>query len=137
MRVNQTAMKEINEGLFFEGAIPVQLDIIDSYPKAFQLYRINHSNEMLLRASLMLDETSDIDESTEVGQALVRQEIKLNLIVDILGELISAQANLPSELDIQLTFTRHQSLQFQDTFSRHDYLLLVQLPIGFLNLALQ
>ena len=96
-------MKEINEGLFFEGSIPLQIDVIERFPKAFQLSRINHSNEILLRTSLMLDETSDIDEGSEVGQALARQEIKLNLIVDILGELISAQFTLPEEQDIQLT----------------------------------
>lgn len=96
-------MSEINEGLFFEGTVPLQMEIIESYPKAFQLSRINHSNEMLLRASLMLDEASDIDEGGEFGQALVRHEIKLNLIVDILGELISAQFTLPPEQEVQLT----------------------------------
>lgn len=96
-------MNNINEGLLFQGKLPVSLQLIDALPDEDHLAIINHENENFLKISLILDETVEIDEHDEIRVELRRQDLKINLLMDMVGELLSQRKGMPKFVPVKLT----------------------------------
>lgn len=92
-----------NESLVFDGRLPVSFTVIDAIPGDSTLAIINEKNEHTLRSSLIPADTVDLDEHDELGQYLKRQEVKLDLLLDLVTELLTQQNRIPDERQLRLT----------------------------------
>lgn len=105
-------MDSTNEGLLFQGSLPISLRRIESFPEDGQLALINEKNENFLRISLIGHETIEIDEHDEVSIELRRQDIKINLLLDLVSELLIQQNKLPAAIMLKFTAT---SLEYESS----------------------
>lgn len=96
-------MDNINEGLLFQGKLPVSLQLIDALPDEDHLAIINHENENFLKISLIIDEAAEIDEHDEIRVELRRQDLKINLLMDMVGELLSQRKGVPKFVPVKFT----------------------------------
>ncbi len=96
-------MVSTDEGLIFEGMLPVSFQPVDNFPEEDQLAIINEGNEYFLKTSLILHESIEIDEHNEVSLELRRQDLKINLLLNMLGELLVQQKSLPPATMLKLT----------------------------------
>lgn len=96
-------MGTVNEGLLFEGLLPVAFTQIKSVPETEQLAFINEANESILKASMILHESVDVDEHDEIRLELRRQDVKINLLLDMVSELLIQQNKIPEALLVKLT----------------------------------
>ncbi len=94
-----------DKGLEFCGRLPLAVHAVTALPDPHELLLINHGNEQVLRSVLMLEEKADFDDSDPVYQELRRQDIKLNLVLDLLGALLVRFNAVPAALELQLTDT--------------------------------
>jgi hypothetical protein len=92
-------------GLVFSGSLPLSLELMSGAPQENELLRANESNELLLRSVSVLEEKIDHDENDELVQELKRQDMKLNLILDMIGTLLMQQQVIPAAREIQLSGT--------------------------------
>lgn len=91
------------EGLMLSGEIPVSICREVAMPDEYRLSGINRKNEILLKAGLMLSEHSDVEEHHELGHYLQKQDIKLNLILELIGDLMRSQVEFPALRNICVT----------------------------------
>lgn len=97
-------MTIINEALLFEGKVPLQVNVQDSLPHEYEAFQVNRSNENLMKSCLLISDPHEHhDEHSELAQAFIRQEMKLNLIFELLNELISSTQQLPPMCNIRLS----------------------------------
>jgi hypothetical protein len=90
-------------GLVFSGSLPLSLELLADVPRDSDVARANESNELLLRSVSVLEEKIDHDENDELVQELKRQDMKLNLILDMIGTLLMQQQVIPAAREIQLS----------------------------------
>lgn len=88
------------EGIVYEDILPLGWRLIDEFPGDAQLEHINHSNESFLKSFASLDENAFPrhefeDEHTDYAQELVRLDLKINLLLELVGHVLSRQLNLP------------------------------------------
>jgi hypothetical protein len=93
----------VESGIVFTGSLPVSIELLSAAPQEHELLRANDSNEMLLRSVSVLEEKVDHDESDELVQELKRQDMKLNLILDMIGTLLMQQQVIPAPREMQLS----------------------------------
>ena len=91
------------EGLVYAGSLPVLLKVVDQLPHEDQLAFVNEKNEAYLRASLLPLESLDIDEHDEISLELRHQDLKINLLLDMVGELLLLQTGIPPVMNLELT----------------------------------
>lgn len=96
-------MLPIDEGLLLEGNFPVAFSSVDDFPGFAELAIINQGNESFLRICLSPQEPIELDEHDEVSLELRRQELKINLLLDMVGELLAKQKQLPAPVKLNLT----------------------------------
>ncbi len=92
-----------NEGLVFEGRLPVLFQVIESFPTDDTFLFLNEKNERILRASLLPMEPKEFEEHDEVGLMLWRQELKISMLMDLVGELVTNQQGKPPVSSLLLT----------------------------------
>lgn len=92
-----------DEGLLLEDSMPVSLEAIESWPEDGQLLLCNDANEWFLRASLALHDSPEADEHDEVRMELRRMDLKLRLLMDMVGELLQRQLQIPAPKPVKLT----------------------------------
>jgi hypothetical protein len=92
-----------DNGMVFAGSLPLVIELRAEAPREHELLRANEGNELLLRSVAVLEEKPDHDENDPLAQELKRQDIKLNLILDMIGALLQQQQLLPVPREIQLT----------------------------------
>ncbi|MES2626579.1 MAG: PilZ domain-containing protein [Pseudomonadota bacterium] len=97
--MNQSTEK----GLEFNGRLPLSVEKIARIPGAAELVTINMGNEQLLRTVMLLEEKLDVDEDDEVLQELKKQDMKINLLLDMLSTLLIQNNAIPPAQDITLT----------------------------------
>lgn len=82
-------------GMTYEGNLSLKLAAVAGLPSANQLVAINEANEVLLNNLLLLDEKFENDDHDEVMQELRRQDMKIRMIMDLLGTLLLQNQLLP------------------------------------------
>lgn len=100
-----------DSGILFTGSLPLRLELLNEAPREHELQRCNESNELLLKSVAVLEEKLEHDETDPVEQELKRQDMKLNLILDLLVSLLQQQQLLPAPRDLQLSAS---GLRFAD-----------------------
>lgn len=85
-----------NGNLVFEGNVPVTCQYLDDMPDDDQLTLMNINNEKVLRMVAALDEMH-IDTHEDPGHAhdIARLEFKINMLMDLVGQLLERQLQPP------------------------------------------
>ena len=91
------------KGLEFNGKLPLAVEKIAQIPAAVDLVLTNTGNEQLLRTVMLLEEKIDTDEDDEILQELKKQDMKINLLLDMLSTLLVQTNAIPPARDITLT----------------------------------
>ncbi len=92
-----------DSAIAFSGSLPLSVGLLSSRPSEQELLRANDSNELLLRSVSALEEKIDFEENDELVQELRRQDMKLNLILDMIGALLMQQQVIPASRELQLS----------------------------------
>lgn len=89
--------------LSLEDRLPLRWRPFDSTPA--ELLRQQHANDETLRVILSLDEhhVEAGEDHAELAQDLARLETKINLILDLVGQVLSRQLDLPPALIVNLS----------------------------------
>lgn len=93
------------EGITYEDRLPVSWEVSYSLPSDSEQHRFDTNNHELLDALLILGEaTQDAEDEAEgVGHGdLRRLDVKLNLLMSLVRELLAAAVTLPKEQPILL-----------------------------------
>jgi Atypical PilZ domain, cyclic di-GMP receptor len=93
------------DGITYHDQLPFAWEFHSQLPSEGELHRLNCANEELLQTLLVLDEpTLDSEEETEgMGHEHWRRlEGKLNILLSLVGEMLTADAALPATHALQL-----------------------------------
>ncbi len=92
------------DGLVYDDLVPVVWTYLDSQPRDEQLISANDANTQLLRLITSLSDRlpEQGDDNVEYNTELERLDLKLNVLLDIAGQLIRDQLKLPSGDPISL-----------------------------------
>ncbi|PCI81628.1 MAG: hypothetical protein COB20_01360 [SAR86 cluster bacterium] len=90
-----------------EGSYSFTVEKIQHVPTSTELLSIDKENEKLLRTSTIWQDPVEIEEldHDHVSLELRRQDLKISLLLDLVGELMIRQSELPPLESIQLTAT--------------------------------
>jgi len=91
------------KGLEFNGRLPLAVETLVELPSAAELVFINNGNELLLKTVMLLEEKVDVDEDDEILQELKKQDMKINLLLDMLSTLLIQNNAIPPVHEITLT----------------------------------
>lgn len=92
------------EGLYYESHIPLVWQIIEFAPEGEELVRINEDNTRFLKALTALNEGAPEagEEIPQTAAELQRLDLKLNLVLEIVGQILASQRILPPPSNIRL-----------------------------------
>jgi len=93
------------DGLFYEDSLPLRWREIGPTVTPAQALNIQQSNEQILRNLAVVDEHRlDLAEEAhpQVIQELTRLDSKINLLLDMVGQLVSRQLELPEPVPVRL-----------------------------------
>jgi hypothetical protein len=93
---------DLESALLFTGMLPVRLEILAAPPAEHELQRCNESNELLLKTVSVLEDKPEHDETDPLAQELKRQDLKISLLLDMLGSLLLQHQLLPPLCEVQL-----------------------------------
>tara|TARA_R110002072_G_scaffold27080_1_gene88603 strand:+ start:593 stop:1144 length:552 start_codon:yes stop_codon:yes gene_type:complete len=96
-------MAELTGGLVLEGKYSFSIETIQDMPTAAELVNIDSENEKFLRTSSTWQDPVEVEELDSVGLELRRQDLKINLLMDMVSELLMRQSELPPPESIKLT----------------------------------
>lgn len=100
-------MTSLPHGLVMEGNYSFTVEQIQDVPTSTELLSIDKENEKLFRTSAIWQDPVEIEEldHDHVSVELRRQDFKISLLLDLVGELLIRQSKLPPLESIQLTAT--------------------------------
>ena len=90
-------------GLVLEGRYSLSLEAVPQMLEAAELANIDKENEKFLRTSAAWQDPVEVEELDSVGLELRRQDMKINLLMDMVSELLMRQSELPPPESIKLT----------------------------------
>lgn len=93
----------LDTGIRYHGRLPLLVETLDTLPAEFEQLRISESNELLLKAVSVLEDKPEHDETDPVHQELKRQDLKITLLLDMLGSLLVQNCLLPQPQEVELT----------------------------------
>ncbi|PCJ26651.1 MAG: hypothetical protein COA96_04850 [SAR86 cluster bacterium] len=95
-------MDVFEDRLKLEGEYPLEVSLLDSLPTHGQLALSDNGNENFLKTSLIWHDPVEIDELDNIGLELKRQDLKISLLLDMVGELLVKQVQLPPVLGLTM-----------------------------------
>lgn len=100
-------MASLHSGLVMEGNYSFVVEKIQDMPTSTELFSIDKENEKLLRTSSVWQDPVEVEEldHDHVALELRRQDFKISLLLDLVGELLIRQSELPPLESILLTAT--------------------------------
>lgn len=96
-------MSDRGEGLTYREQLPLEVELQQGEPATNQLMQLNAANEMLLRACLAVYDSREQEEHDQVAQELARLDLKLNLLLSTVQQLLRSQRPLPEPVPVTLT----------------------------------
>jgi len=93
------------QSLVMEGRYSFTVEKIQAIPSSTELLNIDKENEKLLRTSAIWQDPIEVEELDHVSLELRRQDLKISLLLDLVGELLIRKSELPPLESIQLTAT--------------------------------
>lgn len=115
-------MDNSDEGLLYEGSLPISFKRLECFPEEGQLALINEKNEHFLKTSLIRHESTELDEHDEISLELRRQDLKINLLLDLVAELLVQQKQLPPAAMLKFTATNLEYKNDTDTYQAGEKL---------------
>jgi len=132
--MNHSSLSELldifSDNLVYEGSLPLTYLYLDKMPDDDELTLININNEKVLRMVAALDEMH-IDTHEEPGHThdIARLEFKINMLMDLVGQLVGRQLQLPPRRHISINaFGVQVEILEQDLFESDQ---LVKLSVFF------
>ena len=98
-------MTSLPQSLVMEGRYSFKVEKIQEMPTSTELLNIDKENEKLLRTSAIWQDPVEVEELDHVSLELRRQDLKISLLLDLVGELLIRKSELPPLESIQLTAT--------------------------------
>lgn len=94
----------LSDGLVYEEHLALQWSTLEAKPDVSESAAIEESNLDVLRTLFMLGDyfNEPSDEPANLGQELARMDFKLNLVLDMLGEVLSYYHELPAKVPVRL-----------------------------------
>lgn len=94
-----------NQGLIYEGLLPFRWHPVDGETSSLDLAKIDADNEEVLRFIDVLDEhpSESSVEHTNINQELAKIEVKFDLILNLVTQLMSVYFPLPSPVHVKVT----------------------------------
>lgn len=95
-----------SEGLVYEAMLPVGWRVLEEAPSAAVIRGQNERSEDLIRMLSVIGQTGAADygeEKSDTFQELMRLETKINLVLDLVGELVSRDAGMPERTSVRLS----------------------------------
>lgn len=92
-------------GITYSDELPIAWELHTQLPGDGEIHRLNCANEELLQTLLVLDEpTQDNEDETEGAgnEHWRRLEGKLNILLSLVGEMLTADSKLPAANEMQL-----------------------------------
>lgn len=99
--MTEEKQRSFGEGVSYEDSIPLSWEKIDGLPDASQLARLNEVDEQLLRLLASVESRHDSDDSA-ASSDLTRLELKLDMILELIGQLRQDQMELPHKVNITM-----------------------------------
>lgn len=96
------------EGLAYSDNISVDWQAVDNAPDSNHIAMVNESNELFLRTVAAIGEfpkEKSSDLSAEMHQEIARIDSKLNLLLDLVGQLIYQAGQVPETAPARITST--------------------------------
>ncbi len=95
------------QGLYYESNISLVWQVVDALPADNELVTINEDNSRFLKALAALSESAPeaVEELPQTAAELQRLDLKLNLLLEIVGELLANQRSLPAPTKVRLGHT--------------------------------
>ena len=95
------------QGLYYESKISLVWQVVDGLPADNELVNINEDNSRFLKALAALSEGAPEagEELPQTAAELQRLDLKLNLLLEIVGELLANQRTLPAPTKVRLGHT--------------------------------
>ena len=84
-------------------ALPLRIRSVSSPPDSVTLRQQYARNEMLLRVSIALQDPHEVEERGEVSAELARMDLKLDLLISIVQQLVTAKQAVPPAVPVTLT----------------------------------
>lgn len=96
-------MKSSSNGLVLEGTYAFSVETIAESPNDAALVFVDKENEKFLRTSTIWHDPIEAEETDSIGLELRRQDLKINLLVDMVSELLAQNSVMPPHELIRLT----------------------------------
>lgn len=95
------------QGLYFESNISLVWQLVDSLPDDNELVSINENNSRFLKALAALNEGAPEagEELPQTAAELQRLDLKLNLLLEMVGQLLAGQRTLSTPTKVRLGHT--------------------------------
>lgn len=93
------------EGITYTDSLPVDWEVLPALPGDGEQHRYNRANEELLENLLLRDEASQESEESEEGSGqehFKRIETKLDLLLSLVTEMMTANGSLPQQHTLTL-----------------------------------
>lgn len=92
------------QGLVYESRLPFAWKPLKDCPSEAQMLALNDHNETALRTILSLEEAGGEHAEEGMGstQDLVRIEAKINLMLNLVGQLLASQSAIPPKTSVRL-----------------------------------
>jgi hypothetical protein len=92
-------------GPAYEDRLPLSWNVLDCEPDAVALSRLHENNEEILKVINALDEAqTELDESHDpLAQQVLKLDFKVNLLLDLVGQLLSTSLSLPEPVLLHLS----------------------------------
>lgn len=95
-----------------EGSFSFSIESVQSLPSSDELLYVDRENERLLKTSAVWHDPVEVEEMDHVSLELRRQDLKINLLLDLVGELLVKHRELPPLETIRLSAVE---LEFPET----------------------
>lgn len=122
--VNKSYSADDNHGLVLGGCLPLKWRVIDALPSAGDLEQQSSANLDTLRLLSLLDtplgESGDEMPEAE-SQTITRLDLKLNLLLELVGQLFVQQQIIPLSRQLMLT-SKNLNWQYDEELTIGDLL---------------
>lgn len=95
---------EFFEGLVYEDMLPLEWSGLDTEPDHAYVAHLNESNDDMLRMLAIMEEhfAEKVDEGTNFAAEILRLEAKVNLLLDMVGQILANHLMLPEQVPVRL-----------------------------------
>lgn len=102
--MDNPATHPLSDGLVYEDQLALQWGVLEEKPGEAACIALEESNLDVLRTMLMLgDYRSElVEEPAHMAQELARMDFKLNLVLDLVGEVLSYYHDQPPRMLVRL-----------------------------------